>query len=62
MIGWLEQNLAELRIVAIGHRVVHGGLDFVKPVLIDDDVIGKQLRHNKPLNILCTASNMKSVP
>ena len=27
------------RIVAAGHRVVHGGLKFIRPVLIDPDVL-----------------------
>lgn len=30
--------VASLGIVAIGHRVVHGGSDFIEPVLIDDAV------------------------
>jgi acetate kinase len=36
--GWLRD---ELRIspVAVGHRVVHGGADFVQPVLIDQGVL-----------------------
>jgi len=29
------------RPVAVGHRVVHGGMDFVAPVLVDDAVLAK---------------------
>jgi acetate kinase len=38
VIEWLEQA-AGLRPDALGHRVVHGGDRFVRPVLIDDGVI-----------------------
>lgn len=33
--------LETLGLVAVGHRVVHGGLDLYKPTLIDDAVIAK---------------------
>jgi acetate kinase len=32
---------ADAHIVAVGHRVVHGGLEFVAPVLIDENVASK---------------------
>ena len=34
IIGWLEGALAGVPVVALGHRVVHGGPDFAEPVLI----------------------------
>lgn len=60
VIEWLEQNLAQLSIKAIGHRVVHGGLDFVKPVLIDDDVIAK-LKLLEPLAPLHQPHNLAGI-
>jgi acetate kinase len=35
------QPLDSLGLVAVGHRVVHGGPDLYKPTLIDDDLIAK---------------------
>src|SRR5687768_5501149 len=42
--AWLAQWLhghyrKRLTPIAVGHRVVHGGLDFVEPTLIDDVVL-----------------------
>jgi acetate kinase len=42
--AWLAQWLhghyrKRLTPIAVGHRVVHGGLDFVEPTLIDDEVL-----------------------
>lgn len=33
-----------LAVAAVGHRVVHGGLDFVAPVEVDDDVVARLAR------------------
>ena len=35
--------LAELGVVAVGHRVVQGGSEFVQPTLIDDEVVARIL-------------------
>ncbi len=32
-------NLDEAHVVAVGHRVVHGGAVFAEPTLVDDDVV-----------------------
>jgi acetate kinase len=40
MRGWFA-TLQGVRLVAIGHRVVHGGPDFARPVRIDDTVIAR---------------------
>jgi len=34
-------DLAEAHVVAVGHRVVHGGSTFTGPVIVDDDVVAK---------------------
>ncbi|NKC31170.1 acetate/propionate family kinase [Falsiroseomonas selenitidurans] len=35
IIGWLEGALQGAPVIAVGHRVVHGGPDFAEPMLID---------------------------
>jgi acetate kinase len=40
MRAWLA-TLQGVRLVAIGHRVVHGGADFARPVRIDETVLAK---------------------
>ncbi|HVB15841.1 MAG TPA: acetate/propionate family kinase, partial [Stellaceae bacterium] len=41
LIGWIETQRGRGRIVAAGHRVVHGGTSFTTPVLIDDGVLAE---------------------
>ena len=39
VITWLEANVADMKVVAAGHRVVLGGARFEAPVLIEGDVL-----------------------
>ena len=39
VITWLEANVAAMKVVAAGHRIVLGGARFQAPVLIKDDVL-----------------------
>jgi acetate kinase len=39
LVSWLRQHQEGRKLVAIGHRVVHGGEAFSGPVLVDDAVI-----------------------
>jgi acetate kinase len=39
--GWLRERLDDDRLVAAGHRVVHGGPDFAAPVAIDPAVLAR---------------------
>jgi acetate kinase len=39
ILGWLGDAFPSLRIDAIGHRVVHGGIRFVAPVVVTDAVL-----------------------
>ena len=39
VVTWLEANIADLKIVAAGHRIVLGGSRFEAPVKIDGDVL-----------------------
>src|SRR5476651_2331037 len=41
VIAWLEAHLHDFKIDALGHRVVHGGSFYDKPVLVDEQVITK---------------------
>ncbi len=35
---WLKQQLHEIQPIAVGHRVVHGGANYDRPVIVDDQV------------------------
>jgi acetate kinase len=49
LLGWnLGPEAGDVRLVAAGHRVVHGGLRFLGPVLIDDAVI-EELEQLSPM-------------
>ena len=39
LVAFLRSELADLRLVGVGHRVVHGGLDFTQPVRVDAGVV-----------------------
>ena len=41
IVNFLRENREDYRLVAVGHRVVHGGTDFSEPVRIQSDVIDK---------------------
>ncbi|MCV6639144.1 acetate/propionate family kinase [Candidatus Albibeggiatoa sp. nov. NOAA] len=41
LLDWLDTHNEEQTLLAVGHRVVHGGDTFRSPVVIDDDVIAK---------------------
>jgi len=38
LFDWIEQHTSELQFIAAGHRVVHGGIDFSGPVIMDAKV------------------------
>ncbi|MET0218096.1 MAG: acetate/propionate family kinase [Burkholderiales bacterium] len=38
---WLRGQLGDLQVKAVGHRVVHGGMDFAAPVMVSEDVLEK---------------------
>lgn len=37
--SWVSEHQARYKLVAVGHRIVHGGLAFTGPTLVDDYVI-----------------------
>jgi len=41
VLAWLDAALPDARPAVVGHRVVHGGLEFVAPTRIDDAVLDR---------------------
>jgi acetate kinase len=39
LVAFLRERLAEHRLVGVGHRVVHGGLEYSKPVRLDAGIV-----------------------
>jgi acetate kinase len=60
LLRWIESHAAGLRVVAAGHRVVHGGVLFSKPVLIDSAVIS-HLEKLAPLALLHQPHNLAAI-
>lgn len=48
LLDWIKRHYADKRIIAAGHRVVHGGDRYITPTLINDEVIA-ELRRLIPL-------------
>lgn len=42
--AWLRES-QKLDLVAVGHRVVHGGPEYSRPVIVDDEVLKKLARY-----------------
>ena len=68
ILGWLRQAGYDASVVAVGHRIVHGGADYAAPVLIDDATLAK-LRTliplaplHQPHNIAGVEAAMKAFP
>ncbi|MHC5109385.1 MAG: acetate/propionate family kinase [Planctomycetota bacterium] len=57
---WLASQVHELSLVAVGHRVVHGGVDLCVPTLIDDDVL-QMLESLVPLAPLHQPHNLSAI-
>src|SRR5690242_16027299 len=55
---WLREQ--EIVPIAVGHRVVHGGPEFDRPVLIDADVL-RRLEGYVPLAPLHQPSNLAAI-
>ncbi len=41
IIATVKRVFPDMRMAAIGHRVVHGGLDFIEPVLVTEEVLAR---------------------
>lgn len=60
VLGWLDKQIPDSQLSAIGHRVVHGGEIYSKPCLIDEDKM-RQLAEFIPLAPLHQPYNLKLV-
>lgn len=57
---WIDAHLGRDRLVGVGHRIVHGGVEFSAPRLIDDQVLGR-LDALSPLAPLHQPHNLATV-
>lgn len=68
LIHFLGENLADLDIVGVGHRVVHGGPVYEEPVVVDDAVMENLVRFiplaplHQPHNIAGIKAAMAAFP
>jgi acetate kinase len=60
LLEWIERHPAGGSLVAVGHRVVHGGARFAAPVLIDDRVM-RELDDLIPLAPLHQPHNLHAI-
>jgi len=60
ILDWLEESHSGQRVVAVGHRVVHGGVDFAAPIVVDENVLAK-LRQLIPLAPLHQPHNIAGI-
>jgi acetate kinase len=60
IIGWLDGTLQGSPVVAVGHRVVHGGPDFAAPILIDLGIMA-ELQDLVPLAPLHQPHNLAGI-
>ena len=57
---WADGHLPHHQIIAVGHRIVHGGTRFTAPVLVDADVLGA-LQALSPLAPLHQPHNLAAI-
>lgn len=60
LLEWIEQHEDGLTLLAVGHRVVHGGRLFSAPVLVDATVLA-QLEQSVPLAPLHQPHNLAAI-
>ena len=60
LLGWMAQHAGSARIAAVGHRIVHGGMDFTAPVQIDAAVLAA-LQALEPLAPLHQPHNVAGI-
>ncbi|MCR5876418.1 acetate/propionate family kinase [Phenylobacterium sp. J426] len=41
LFGWMDNTGWSLDIAAVGHRIVHGGLEFTRPTVLTPDAVGR---------------------
>jgi acetate kinase len=68
VLAMLRERFPQARVAAVGHRVVHGGLDFALPVLVDEEAMRLLARLNplaplhQPHNLSGIAAAMAAFP
>jgi acetate kinase len=60
LLSWLRNHLGQLRIAGVGHRVVHGGTRFIRPMLVTREVL-KELEELVPLAPLHEPYNLAPI-
>jgi len=60
LFGEVGPDLAEAQVVAVGHRVVHGGSRFSEPAIVDDDVL-RAIADLSPLAPLHNPANLRGI-
>ncbi len=60
ILGWLDDCASDVKIEAVGHRVVHGGLDYDRAVRLDEGVIA-DLERLIPLAPLHQPHNLAAI-
>ena len=60
LLHFIEHDLARHRVAAVGHRVVHGGVRFERPVRVDDQVL-RELEGLIPLAPLHQPHNLAPI-
>lgn len=58
--AWAAERLGDRQVIAIGHRVVHGGTEFAAPLLVDDAVLDALEKLN-PLAPLHQPHNLAAI-
>jgi acetate kinase len=58
--AWLREELRNEHIIAVGHRIVHGGAKFSKPMLLND-VVCAELKDLVPLAPLHLPHNLAAI-
>jgi acetate kinase len=60
ILEWLKDSFPEILINAVGHRVVHGGVNYAAPTIVDDRVL-QELRELEPLAPLHEPHNVAGI-
>jgi acetate kinase len=60
LLDWLEGEVPGLTLAAIGHRVVHGGIHYAAPLIVDDKILA-DLKTLEPLAPLHQPFNLDGI-
>ena len=60
LFGYVRAEFADYRLLGVGHRVVHGGIDYTQPVRLNPEVLDK-LEHLIPLVPLHQPHNLAPI-